>query len=272
MNYKILLVVPVVLLILSVGLLANSYITTGEWFTRSIDLKGGTIITVSGEASLEDVKTALPEESRVRMLGGFGGGGFLIEIPTEVDVKSLLAALGEKGLQVEDASIQTIGPSLGETFWAQAQIGMIFAFILMGIVVFFLFRSVVPSFAVIFAAVSDIVITLALMQIFGVPLSLAGLAALLMRIGYSVDTDILLTTRMLRGEGPLVDRVKDALKTGLTISFTTIGVLLVVMFSGISPLITQIATVLLIGLVIDIANTWLMNSVVLRWYMERRAV
>jgi preprotein translocase subunit SecF len=36
----------------------------------------------------------------------------------------------------------------------------------------------------------------------------------------------------------------------------------------ISPVLTEIASILLIGLVFDIVNTWLMNSTVLRIYIE----
>lgn len=272
-RYKPFLAFPILLLVFSVVFLVNGYQQNGEWFLRSIDLKGGTLITLHGEGEVSDLESSLEGfQARVRQIGGFRGVGFLVEIPIEVDVQNVLAVLEEKGFPTEEASVQTIGPSLGESFWRQAQIGIVLAFVLMGMVVFFLFRKVVPSFAVIFAAVSDIVVTLAFLQVFSIELSLAGLAAVLMLIGYSVDTNILLTSRMFKGSGPLQERVKDALKTGLTMSFTTLSVLVVLIVAGVSPVITQIATVLLIGLLIDLANTWLMNAGVLRWYMERRVM
>ena len=58
-----------------------------------------------------------------------------------------------------------------------------------------------PSIAVIFAAFSDIVFALVIVDFMEIKLSAAGIAAFLMLIGYSVDTDILLTSRALkRGE------------------------------------------------------------------------
>lgn len=268
-NYKLLSVIPVVILIAGAGILINGFQETGDWFLRSIDLKGGTIINLKGVfVSQEDLPGF---NARIRNFGGFGGEGVIIEFPSEVDPQDVLDALEAKGISVRDASIQTVGPALGETFWRQTQIGIVIAFVMMGIVVFFLFRKIVPSIAVIFAAVSDILVTLALMQVFGIPLSLAGLAAVLMLIGYSVDTDILLTSRMLRGSGPLGERLRYALKTGLTMSLTTMGVLIVILVSGISPVITQIASVLFIGLVLDLVNTWFMNAVILMWYMKRRS-
>jgi len=56
----------------------------------------------------------------------------------------------------------------------------------------------VPSSCVILAAVSDIISTIAVTNLLGLKMSTAGIAALLMLIGYSVDTDILLTTKVLK--------------------------------------------------------------------------
>ena len=248
---------------------------TGEWFIRSIELKGGTQITINTQTPVDiaDLKEAL--ESRfgsvsVRELRGFSGYGMIIGVETGIDSTEVLNVLKDLGINTAESSVATIGPALSASFWQQAQVAVIVAFIFMGVIVFGIFRTSIPSFAVMLAAVSDIIVTLALMQVFGIELSLAGLAALLMLIGYSVDTDIMLTTRLLKGTGLLVERIKPALKTGLTMSFTTIGALAALLLSAISPVLSQIAAVLLIGLLVDIINTWLQNSVLLRWYLERR--
>lgn len=268
MHYKPLTIIPLLLLAFGIAWLTLGFLETGEWFERSIDLKGGTLITLQGVAP-GDVEPFV-QDGRVRELSGFAGQGVIIEIPVERDADAFLEALEDAGISTRDVSLQTVGPSLGESFWRQAQIAISLAFVFMGAVVFFLFRKLVPSFAVIFAAFADIIVTLAFMQIFGIPLSLAGMAALLMLIGYSVDTDILLTSRMFKDDGSLTQRLRGALKTGLTMNITTLAVLLTLVIGGISPVITQIATVLLIGLVLDLVNTWFMNAGMLRWYMERR--
>lgn len=269
LKYKPFIVIPLALLIFSVATLVNGYAQTGEWFLRGIDLKGGTAITIPGSAAGLDAALGA-FEARVREVGGFAGPQTIIEIPEGENIEDVLAALQQAGIPTEDASIHTIGSSLGENFWVQAQFGIAAAFILMGIVVFFLLRKPITCVSVIFAAFTDIVATLAFMQIFSIPLSLAGLAALLMLIGYSVDTDILLASRMFRGEGSVAERLRGALITGMTMTLTTLGALAAMIIIGVSPVITQIATVLLIGLVVDIATTWLMNALTLRWYMERR--
>jgi preprotein translocase subunit SecF len=107
---------------------------------------------------------------------------------------------------------------------------------------------------------------MAVMHILGMELSLASLAALMMLIGYSVDTDVLLTTEMLKDRG----KVRTAAKTGLTMSATTLAVLFAMLFISNSFVINQIVSVLIIGLIIDIPATWLTNAGILRFYINRR--
>ena len=276
MNYKLLLIVPIALLALSAGLLVYKYSTTGEWFIRSIELKGGTEVSVmlQNHIDVAVLENSLNQKfrSETRALTGIGGYGIVVRVGPETSADDVVNELRNQGIPVNDVSTKTIGPELGESFWIQAQTGIIIAFMLMGIIVFVIFRTVVPSTAVILAALSDIVVTLAIMQLLGIELSLAGFAALLMLIGYSIDTDILLTTRLLKESGEIKERVWGAFKTGITMTATTLGALFVLLLVGISPVLSQIAAVLLIGLGIDIINTWLQNATLLRWHCERRGI
>lgn len=275
-SYKLLILIPTVIFLIAVGILVSNYTSTGEWFKRSIELKGGTVISLDIPATAKgsEIETQLLSQGfnlKVKEISSLSGKSITLEIGDE-DPQRVLEALSNMGIDTSNPTISKIGPSLGEAFWQQAQTGIFFAFVLMGIIVFVIFRKVVPSFAVITAALSDILVTLALMQVFGIELSLAGMAALLMLIGYSVDTDILLTTRLLKREGEMKEKLKQALKTGLTMTITTMGALTAIILVGISPVLTQIASVLMIGLFIDIINTWFQNSVILRWYCERKGI
>jgi preprotein translocase subunit SecF len=122
---------------------------------------------------------------------------------------------------------------------------------------------------------SDIIIAAGGMSLFGIPLSLASVGALLLLIGYSVDTDILLTTRVLRRrEGTVTERAVDAMKTGLTMAVTSISAMatlyiVVVLLIPSAEVLADIAAVLIIGLAADVLVTWLMNLGILRWYLER---
>ena len=57
--------------------------------------------------------------------------------------------------------------------------------------------------------------SLAFMRVAGIELSLGTLAALLMLIGYSVDSDILLTNRIIKRRGTVEEKVSRAMHTGL---------------------------------------------------------
>lgn len=277
-NYRKFIVVPALLILLSVAILLSNYSATGDWFDRSIELKGGTLITVNtnSPADIIELEGALSEkfgDVSIRRTQGVGKPSIIIEADENVDTEAVLSELESRGIDTSINSVQTIGTSLGTSFWSQAQFGIIAAFIVMGIIVFILFRKGVPSILVITCAVFDIVTALAFMQVFGVQFSLASLAALLMLIGYSVDTDIMLTTRLIReSDEPFMTRFGGALKTGLTETITSIVAVSALVIASISPVLTEIATVLLIGLVADIIYTWTMNSVLLRWHMESKGL
>ena len=162
---------------------------------------------------------------------------------------------------------------MSKRFWSDGLKAISFAFLFMAVVVYLVFRSPVPSLAVILAAISDIVMALGFMSLFSIPVSTATIAALLMLIGYSVDTDILLTTRVLKRKvGNIEDRIKEAMKTGITMSLTTIVAMLVLylVVTYLVPaaiLLRDIALVILFGLIADLLTTWLTNVGILKYYL-----
>lgn len=131
----------------------------------------------------------------------------------------------------------------------------------------------IPSFAVILSAFADILMTLAVVDLRGMSISGAGIVAFLMLIGYSVDTDILLTSRLLKNKiGSINSRIYGAFKTGMTMTLTAIvsvGISLIVIYN-LSETLRQIFEIILIGLFFDIFNTWLTNASMLKWYMEAK--
>jgi preprotein translocase subunit SecF len=150
---------------------------------------------------------------------------------------------------------------------------MMLAFLLMAIVIFIIFRNPLPCFYVILCAATDIIIPMAIVNMVGIKVSTAGIAAFLMLIGYSVDTDILLTTRVLRRrENPLFKRITGAMKTGLTMTLTSLFAVLVAYFIAIPPVLKQVFIILTIGLCIDIIATWLGNASMLKWYCDRKHI
>ena len=148
---------------------------------------------------------------------------------------------------------------------------LIISFLIINII--FYTKNSIPSIAVIFSAFADIFMTLSVVNLLGIRLSSAGIVAFLMLIGYSVDTDIMLTTRVLkrRHEGELNKRILESLKTGLTMTLTSISAILVALIitRTFSETLQQIFTILIIGLIFDIINTWVTNTSIIKWYIEK---
>jgi len=188
------------------------------------------------------------------------------------DYQSSISLPIEKHIAYDSISVQTVSPLLSSQFISKAINVVIFSAVLSVLFVFFFFRTFVPSLAVLTGALSDVLIALGAMGIFGIPFTLPSFAALLMLIGFSLDTDILLTMRMLRRKGDPREKAHWAMKTGLTMSVTAIvafSALFILAILTHIPTYLEISAVALAGLVGDIFATWGINAVLLLWYVER---
>lgn len=282
-SYKWILIIPALMLICSIAYLVVFNSKNGDIIYKDVSLTGGTTITVfDGKVDTTALKESLKSEFPdllLREISDIRTGknkGFSVE--TKSEVSSIKAALEKSlgyDLTTENSSVEFSGASLSSGFYKQLRFAILLAFGFMAIVVFLLFRTFIPSFAVILAAFADIVMTLAVVDISGMKVSTAGIIAFLMLIGYSVDTDILLTTRVLKKrEGTVNERISDAFKTGLTMTLTAIaavGASLIVIYS-FSETLRQIFSIILIGLGFDIFNTWVTNASILKWYAEAKDI
>ncbi len=281
-HYKKLMVFSFLLLFACIISLGVSYARTGELFQKGVSLKGGITMTIPTNHSFDihQLESALNEkfpnaDIDVREISEAGKAVALIVEAADVSVEELQAALPELGVPLESGkySVESMGSSLGQRFFAQTVKSLVYAFIFMAIVVFVTFRSFVPSSFVILAAISDIISTIAVIDLMKIKLSTAGIAALLMLIGYSVDTDILLTTKVLKRKsegGSIFDRTVGALKTGLTMTGTALVASIIGMIFTQSDVIKQIMIIVTIGLCFDLIYTWFQNAGILRWYLEKK--
>ena len=281
-QYKKLMVFSFLLLFVCIASLSVSYARTGELFQKGVSLKGGITMTVpvDQQVDIHQLERALTSkfpnaDIGVREITEAGVATALIIEASDVTNAELETALPELGVKLEQGkySVESMGSSLGQRFFSQTIRALIYAFVFMAIVVFLTFRSIVPSSFVILAAVSDLISTLAVVNLLGIKLSTAGIAALLMLIGYSVDTDILLTTKVLKrkGEGGTIfQRTVGALRTGLTMTATALVASIIGMFFTQSDTIRQIMMITTIGLLFDVIYTWFQNAGILRWYLEKK--
>ncbi len=277
-HYKPLLLITVLLLIFAIGQIGYQTATTGDFIHKGVSLKGGFTVSVYPESQidLDNVvslfKDNFPKEDLEikKIQSSESPYAFIIETTLGSSQGDKIVSLLQEKFGNFDYSTSYIGPALGESFFQQAVKALIFAFIAMAIVVFLYFKIPVPSFAVVLSAFTDIIVTLAVVNLLGIRISKAGMAAFLMLIGYSVDTDILLTTRVLKNRKKAIfGRVIDAMKTGLTMSFTTLITVTLAYFLTNSLDIKQIMLILLIGLIVDLLSTWIQNAAILRMYVEK---
>ncbi|MFA5020220.1 MAG: protein translocase subunit SecF [Candidatus Pacearchaeota archaeon] len=278
--YKLALIIPILILIASLFYLCSFSVKHGDLINKDITLTGGTSIQVESKADINELQKTLEakfEEISIRQISNVITGeqvAFIIETSasSEEVIPVLEDYLGIK-LTSENSTIEFTGPSLSDSFYNQLKFAILLSFIFMAIVVFLIFRSFAPSMAVIFSAFADIVVSIAIVDLLGIKLSTAGIVSFLMLIGYSVDTDILLTARVLkRREGEINTRIFDAFKTGITMTLTSLAVVIIGLFltSSFSKVFSQVFTILAIGLVIDIMNTWCTNASFLKWYIGWR--
>lgn len=269
---KQLVVIPLVLLVLSLLFIGFNMMSTGMPVTPGLDFSGGTAVTIRTTDTHEQIRTVFAGYP-LQEISDMNDAKFLkFGTMDDAQSKSLATLVGQK---YPDASINQISETFGKSLQYQAFIALIFSFIGMAIVIFFSFRTFVPSVAVVLSAFADIVMTAAAMNFVGITLTLGTTAALLMLIGYSVDSDILLTNRVLKRQGKLQEKLTGAFHTGIIMTSTTfaaITALFIVSWIGSIQILMEISAVLLIGLLFDVINTWLTNAAILKWYVQKGGV
>lgn len=278
--YKLLLLIPAIILIFSFVYMVVFYQTNGDFIYKDISLTGGTTITIYEKINLDKLEIGISgklNDLSTREIYDLITGeqkAVILETKTNAtQTKEVLENYLGYELTDENSSLEFTSSIFSENFYKQLLIAILIAFIFMAIVVFIIFRTVVPSVAVIISAFADILMTLVLVDILGLKMSLGGIIAFLMLIGYSVDTDILLTTRILkRSEGSVNERIFGAFKTGITMTLTSLlaFVVALIIVKSFSMVLAQIFTILVIGLGFDILNTWITNVSIIKWYAEKK--
>ncbi|WP_342306118.1 protein translocase subunit SecF [Methanolobus sp. ZRKC5] len=274
-NDRQLAAIPLTIFVISLLILAFTFASSGAPVKLGMEFKGGTMVSVATEESVQSIELKYSDypltdirQAGNRLIMQFGPMSNELQQELVSDVID----------SYDNVEINQIGPVYGEALQKQAVKAVIISFIGMAIVVFLIFRTFIPSLAVVLSALSDIFIAAAFMNIVGIELSLGTVAALLMLIGYSVDSDILLTTRVLKRRGTPQENISNAMHTGVTMTTTTLAALVVMylvstysylLSSSLSQitLLSDISIVLIFGLAADMMNTWMLNTSILRWHV-----
>ncbi len=281
-NYKIFMIVPVLFLIFSLSIIVNNMIKTGDIMKMDVSLKGGTTISIAtdklfeikdlNEWFLSEFKV---EDVSVRRLTDVVSGkinGYTFGSTSKIDLSELKTKTMEK-FQVEEEtlSIAIQGPILGENFIAGTSRIILIALILMGITIFWRFKKITPAISILFSTSTDIFAIITALSLMGERLSIASIGALLMIIGYSTESDVLLATNILKKEeGTLKERMKDALKTEITMDITALVCFGVMWIVSTVTITKEISLVLLLGLIFNFIDTWFLGAGLQRMYAEKK--
>ncbi len=264
--------VPLAILAIAIVIIAGTFALTGAPVHLGLDFTGGTQMRVavnphSNQPAHQQINNAFSTQP-----------ASIQSVPSDdtyiLTFKQGDATTSQLSQQANQAhfdvrSINSVSANFGGQVQQTALYGVIIAFVGMSLVVFVLFRSFVPSIAVVLSAFSDIMIPVALMDLLHIDLTLGTVAALLMLIGYSVDSDILLTNNILRRSGGFYESTYRAMRTGVTMTLTSLAAMavmaIVATLFGIQ-LLASIGLILVFGLAADLMNTYLLNLSLLRWY------
>jgi preprotein translocase subunit SecF len=273
------MIVPIIFLIFSIFILGSNYASTGDFIEKDISLKGGYLLTIEGSVKLdlesteESLSEIMNDQVKMRKLSSLGSGG-VVGYSFEYAGDDIDGLIDEAGQMVgttdrERMSIEEISSAISKRFWDGTIRAILVAIAAMAGVVFLYFRKVVPAIGIVISGISNIIGTFAIMSLLGISISASGIAAILMLLGYSIDSNIVLTARALkRKELSVKDRIYSAIKTGMTMSITSIVALTVLYIASPAAILKTISLILIIGLLLDLMFTWIQNAGILRIYLR----
>jgi len=217
-----LVAIPLAVLVLALAIIGGWYLVTGAPANLGLEFTGGVELRIADDGGdvEQQIETAFERQpDSVRSIPAddvyvvtFRGGRRGSWRPGRRPVRT-----GRRGGAVHERDRSSV-PSFASDTARTAVFGVALAFLGMSVLVFALFRTFVPSsLAVVASAFSDLMVPIAVMNLLGIQMTLGTIAALLMIIGYSVDSDILLNNnrtapdrRLLRvGEPCDADRSDD---------------------------------------------------------------
>ena len=271
-NYKKLMVIPALLFLSAVAIFINNYRTMGAFFPKDIDLSGGTVVTVYVNHTVPGAKEKLEDM------------GFSVREIRKYDTHELIAVIVEAGPEFKEEEVikavnetfpgykydvRHVGPAMGESFLKSAEKAVAIGFILMGLILAAIFRVPIVALTVILSGFLDVFEAAAYMTLLGIKLAPHTIGALLMLMGWSVDSEVLFDTKILmRREGDPKERALQAMKTAMTMSAAVFASLIALYLFSTAKLVKDIAMILLLGAFFDLINTWFQSLSMVLWYVE----
>jgi len=202
-----------------------------------------------------------------------GGGNPTVQ---ERERDELVAVLktGSLPAPLREESASKVGPSLGMDAIAKTRLSFALGILLVVIIMVGIYRW--SGMIAVFAVVFHIVVTLAVMALFGATLTLPGIAAIVLSIGMEVDGNILIYER-IREELLQGKSVRGAIDLGFSRAFsaildgqlTTAAAGWVLLNYGSGP-IKGFAVMLLVGVFTTVTTNIWVTRILFDWVVTRK--
>lgn len=275
LSHKRLIAIPLILAAFFGSVIAFHWRSTGDPVPLSMEFAGGSFVRIRG---IKNLNTREAENFRTAFQEKFGGSVEIhtiengVEIETSEDllgtqenrttedrIKSLLSDIGIE--KEPDISTESMGSIITQLYKNRARDAAIAAIIAMAIILFIALRHFTTVGGILSVVGLDFLGILGGMTILDIPLSLASMAGILLIFGYAVNTNILLSTNVLKRKGGTPrERAGRAMSTGVKMSSTSATAMIALNLLTSAPELEQISAVLVIGILVDMVNTWLLNS------------
>jgi len=280
-NYKKLMIIPLIIFLFSVSFLITHKISSGDFFYKDISLRGGISVTFSSSTENAELKERLVEELgtedvNVRILRDAISQkikGYEVQIGGDVEKEKIFNALSLiMGFEINETN-SSFGKQtavIDSSFIWDNLVLLIIAFLFVTLVAFYYFKSPTPALTIIVSTIMDVVNILAVLTLFKIKIGVGSIGGLLMIIGFSSDSDILISTYILKRKGDMLERIKKAFFTEITMELAAYVTFTIMYLFSTIGMVKHIALILLIGTFSDGINSWLFSAAVQRIYVERR--
>lgn len=271
-----LIAIPLVLIIIALSIILLWITMTGLPVERGIDFVGGTEVRIDmGDVDNPESKIDSMFNSEQDSISSVPSSDeYIITFASGVTTPDEVETIIEDNENMRLSEISQVSPLLGGDSQQTALMGLGISFVLMSLFVFALFRSIIPSIIVIISALSNIIIAIAAMNIAGIPLSMGTVGALLMLIGYGVDSDVLMNSYVIKeNKISFNESIYEAMRTGVTMTVTSLMAMLVMAIVATIfriELLSHMGFVLSVGLASDLLITYLLNVGILRYYVTKK--
>ncbi|NVB83750.1 MAG: protein translocase subunit SecD [Kofleriaceae bacterium] len=202
------------------------------------------------------------------------GGGDAVAQERERDDLVAVLKTGSLPAPLREESSAKVGPSLGSDAIAKTRLSFALGIALVIVIMVGIYKW--SGMIAVFAVVFHIIVTLAVMALFGATLTLPGIAAIVLSIGMEVDGNILIYER-IREELLLGKSVRGAIDLGFSRAFsaildgqlTTAAAGWVLLNYGSGP-IKGFAVMLLVGVFTTIGTNIWVTRILFDWAVARK--